>query len=70
MHLVVTLHEPVLPRQRAPDGVTPGALAVLVDRLENRLGPGRVYWAAPIESDVPERSVHRVPALSPPEGLT
>ena len=50
--------------------MTTGALAVLVDRLENRLGPGRVYRAAPIESDVPERSVRRVPALSPPEGLT
>ncbi len=70
MHLVVSLHESVLPRQLATDGVAPDALAVLVDRLENRLGPGRVYRAAPIESDVPERSVRRVPALSPPEGLT
>ncbi len=70
MHLVVSLDESMPPRQLAADGVTQDALAVLVDRLENRLGTGRVYRAAPIESDVPERSVRRVPALSPPGGLT
>jgi protein ImuB len=38
----------------------PVDLAPLVDRLGNRLGAGRVYGAAPVESDVPERSVRRV----------
>jgi protein ImuB len=41
-------------------------LSVLVDRLANRLGTKRLYRAAPVESDVPERSVRRVAALSPP----
>jgi protein ImuB len=39
-------------------------LAPLVDRLANRLGEARVYRIAPVESDVPERSVRRVPALA------
>jgi protein ImuB len=43
-------------------------VAVLVDRLSNRLGAERVWRAAPVESDVPERSVRRVPAVAPPGG--
>jgi protein ImuB len=39
-------------------------LAPLVDRLANRLGEARVYRIAPVESDVPERSVRLVPAMS------
>jgi protein ImuB len=39
-------------------------LAPLMDRLVNRLGQARVFRIAPVESDVPERSVRRVPALS------
>ena len=39
-------------------------LAPLIDRLANRLGDARIYRAAAVESDVPERSVRRVPALS------
>jgi protein ImuB len=41
-------------------------LGTLVDKLGNRLGEGRVFRAAPVESRVPERSVRRVPALAPP----
>lgn len=41
-------------------------LEMLVDVLENRFGPTRVYRCAPHESDVPERAVHHRPALSPP----
>ncbi len=50
------------------DGADPGGadIAELVDRLSNRLGPDRVYRAAPVESDVPERAVRRIPALRPP----
>jgi len=40
-------------------------LSVLIDRLTNRLGARRVWRAAPVESDVPERSVHRVDPLGP-----
>lgn len=40
------------------------SLAPLVDRLANRLGPERVWRAAPVESHVPERSVSRRPPLA------
>jgi protein ImuB len=39
-------------------------IAPLVDRLANRLGEASVYRIAPVESDVPERSVRRVPAMT------
>ena len=41
----------------------PQDVAPLVDRLSNRLGPERVYRATPVESDLPERTVHHAPAL-------
>lgn len=53
----------------AADGaVDPAALALLVDRLVNRLGEGRVYRMAPVATDIPERSVRRLPPLAPPQG--
>jgi len=66
MRLVVAAADPLgfvqigssLVAEAAPD------LAPLVDRLVNRLGDVRVYRIAPVESDVPERSVRHVPALS------
>ncbi|ACG79676.1 Nucleotidyltransferase/DNA polymerase involved in DNA repair [Phenylobacterium zucineum HLK1] len=39
-------------------------LAPLVDRLANRLGPERVWRAAPVESHVPELSVRRAAPLA------
>ncbi len=50
-----------------PDAATGGAaaLAPLVDRLAVRLGPARVFRAAPVESRMPERAVRRVPPLAP-----
>src|SRR3546814_10552358 len=42
----------------------------LVDTLANRFGGRRIYRAAPVASDVPERSVCRVPAMSPETGAT
>jgi protein ImuB len=39
------------------------SIAALVDRIENRLGPGSVWRAAPVESDVAERSVAAIPAI-------
>jgi protein ImuB len=41
-------------------------IAALVDVLGNRIGPERLYRAAPVESDVPERSIRFVPPLAPP----
>ena len=37
------------------------ALAQLSDRLTNRLGAGQVYRLAPVESDIPERAMKRLP---------
>jgi protein ImuB len=45
-------------------------LSGLVDTLINRLGPDRLYRLAPVESDVPERSLRSVPALAPPLGMS
>ena len=42
-----------------------GDVSALVDRLQNRLGVRRVWRAGAVESDVPERSVRRLPALAP-----
>jgi protein ImuB len=43
-------------------------LSGLVDTLANRLGPEHVYRLASAQSDLPERSVKRAPALEAPEG--
>jgi protein ImuB len=45
-------------RIEAADGLAP-----LVDRLANRLGPERIWRAAPVQSHVPERAVSRQPPL-------
>ena len=70
MRLVVPLTEPLTfeqPRAGLIGNESAGAdVSVLVDRLVNRLGARKVYRAAPVESDVPERSVRRVGPLSPP----
>jgi len=44
-------------------------LSELVDRLVNRLGPGKVYRLQPVQSDVPERSQQPV-AFDAPAGGT
>ena len=70
MRLVARLTEPLAfgqPRGDLIGGEDAGAdVSVLVDRLVNRLGARKVYRAAPVESDVPERSVRRIGPLSPP----
>jgi protein ImuB len=69
MGLVVPLAEALAPQQAewAQASDEPD-LALLIDRLDNRLGVGRVYRAAPVESDVPERSVRAIAPLAPPCG--
>lgn len=42
----------------------------LIDVLANRVGDNRLYRFTPVQSDVPERSMARVPALSPATGAT
>ncbi len=68
MRLVVALAEPL--RWRQEDTAGGSDVSTLVDRLANRLGAERVYRAAPVESDVPERAVRRVPALTKQGGVT
>ena len=67
MHLAAPFTEPLAYTQLAQLAADAEAdVATLVDRLSNRLGAGRVWRAAPTESDVPERSVRRVSAVAPP----
>jgi protein ImuB len=47
------------------DGVDAAELAILVDRLANRLGPGSVGVLAPHESHVPERAQRFAPLFVP-----
>ncbi|MDM7459732.1 MAG: DNA polymerase Y family protein, partial [Paracoccus sp. (in: a-proteobacteria)] len=64
MSLTATLAEPLAPRQtarllepEAPD------VTGLIDVLANRVGAAAVFRLAPVASEVPERSVTRVPPL-------
>ena len=72
MRLIVSLADPLAYVQDAvhltQDDPPTKDLAPLIDRLANRLGARRVFRDIPVESDVPERSVRRVPALAPRRG--
>jgi protein ImuB len=61
--------EPVSGRQARLDAGAQAApeegLAPLVDRLVNRLGPGRVWRAAPAQSHVPEQAAIHAAPLAP-----
>ena len=66
MTLAATVAEPLVRRQTASaliEEPTPD-VSDLVDLLANRIGRHAVYRAAPVSSDVPERSVCHIPALS------
>ena len=70
MRLVLPVVEPLAASQRRAELGGPAGdrdaevdLAALVDQLSNRLGEGRVYRLAPVESDVPERAMAPVPPL-------
>ncbi|CEG10603.1 hypothetical protein BN961_04043 [Afipia felis] len=72
MTLAATIAEPLEQRQavsslveeRAPD------VSDLIDTLMNRVGERAIYRLAPVASDVPERSVGRVPAMSADTGAS
>ena len=74
MHLVVPHTDALAYAQSAVRLTETGRIETdispLMDRLANRLGAERVYRNAPVESDVPERSVRRIPALAPPGRMT
>ena len=75
MWLLARIAEPATPRQSALQALgdhmatSPADqmrdLAPLIDTLQNRLGVGRLWRPVPVQSDVPERSVHRQPPLDP-----
>ena len=72
MSLYVPLAEPFARRQLASllTEEAEADISDLIDTLANRVGAENVYRFAPVESDVPERSVQRVPALSSSTGQT
>ena len=64
--------EPLVYRQvEALDGAARAVdLASLIDTLSNRLGAEHVYRLTSAQSDLPERSVRRAPALQVPEEIS
>lgn len=68
MSLIVPLADTLLWQQ--DDAGSSTDVSALVDRLANRLGADRVYRATPVESDVPERAVRRIPALTQASATT
>lgn len=65
--LAATTVQPLPPSQPASSLGEPGTADVsdLVDILSNRVGSQRLFRVAPVQSDVPERSVARIPPLAP-----
>ncbi|MBV1825766.1 DUF6504 family protein, partial [Komagataeibacter oboediens] len=70
MVLTASLAEPILHRQGVSALIEEEEADVsdLIDTLANRVGTQALYRFAPVESDVPERAVCRVPALAPEDG--
>ncbi len=64
MRLTATLAEPLTPRQADSEAPNVPELSGLIDILGNRLGARNLYRLAPVESDVPERALRRVPPLT------
>lgn len=72
MSLAASLAEPLVRKQTVSSLIEEAVPDVsdLIDTLANRVGERAVYRAAPISSDVPERSVARIPAMAPDTGTT
>lgn len=68
MRLAATAAEPFTNKQTISSLVDELAADVtgLIDILSNRVGEARLYRYAPVASDVPERSMRKVAAASPP----
>lgn len=66
MTLCATAAEALEPKQTVTSFVEEGAPDVsdLIDTLMNRVGERAIYRLAPVASDVPERSVRRIPAMA------
>jgi protein ImuB len=74
MLLIATTAEPLefaqIDAMPLRERTSTGELAGLMDRLINRFGAENVYRIEAVQSDVPERSVQRVPALAQPSGMS
>lgn len=72
LSLAATLAEPLAEKQTLTTMVDDGAPDVsdLVDTLINRVGERSLYRAAPVATEVPERSVCRIPPMAPETGAT
>jgi len=70
MTLCATIAEPLGSRQSVTSLIEEAEpdISDLIDTLANRVGERAIYRAAPVASDVPERSVCRIPALAPDTG--
>jgi len=67
MRLAATLVEPLAPKQTISALIEEPKADVsgLIDTLANRVGEQRLYRFAPVESDVPERSVQKIAPAAP-----
>ncbi len=72
MTLTATIAEPLARKQVISSLVDETApdISDLVDTLANRVGERAIYRIAPVASDVPERSVCRIPAMAPDSDAT
>ncbi len=70
MTLTATLAEPLTEHQAVSHLIEASEpdLSGLIDTLANRVGARAIYRFAPVASDVPERSVCRIPALAEETG--
>jgi protein ImuB len=70
MTLTAIVAEPLSPKQASSSLIDQPDLDVsgLIDLLSNRVGETNLHRAAPVASDVPERSVRHIPALAPETG--
>ncbi len=65
MRLTATQAEPLIAKQASTMDEGRGRdICDLIDVLSNRIGAERIYSLAPVASDVPERSLQRVPAVA------
>ena len=72
MRLAATLTEHLVPKQMISSLTEEPEADVshLIDTLANRVGEQRLYRFAPVESDLPERSVQRIAPVAPDTGET
>ena len=68
MTLSATIAEPLAARQTSTLAPEAPDLTGLIDILANRVGAQAIYRIAPVDSDVPERSIRRIPALAADSG--